>query len=150
MTFFAFISKHHFSHAFVMELSKCKTPILPFMFLCILRRFNLIQLFSQDSQSLHLRKMIVDLEVSTSLFLHSCFIFHLCMLPWPLLSVHLLQAPRFESGGIYSQDPALSYVRLEKHLNDDQRRSIHKVKLFHHFDKSLGTSLLINLIGIRL
>nr|XP_029123131.1 DNA replication ATP-dependent helicase/nuclease DNA2 isoform X1 [Elaeis guineensis] len=72
-------------------------------------RFNLIQLFSQDSQSLHLRKMIVDLE-----------------------------APRFESGGIYSQDPALSYVRLEKHLNDDQRRSIHKILTAKDYALILG------------
>ncbi|XP_017697653.3 DNA replication ATP-dependent helicase/nuclease JHS1 isoform X2 [Phoenix dactylifera] len=72
-------------------------------------RFNLIQLFSQDSQSLHLRKMIVDLE-----------------------------APRFESGGIYSQDPALSYVRQEKHLNDDQRRSIHKILTAKDYALILG------------
>lgn len=38
-----------------------------------------------------------------------------------------MQAPRFESGGLLSQDPAISYVRSEKSLNDDQRRSIHRV-----------------------
>lgn len=36
----------------------------------------------------------------------------------------------FDSGGIVSQDPAISYVRSEMTLNDDQRRAIHKVRRF--------------------
>lgn len=43
--------------------------------------------------------------------------------------VHYLQAPRFDSGCIFSQDPALSYIWSEKSLNDDQRRAIIKVLL---------------------
>ncbi|XP_060219092.1 DNA replication ATP-dependent helicase/nuclease JHS1 [Lycium barbarum] len=61
-------------------------------------RFNLIQLFLQNEQSTHLRKMIVDLEV-----------------------------PRFDSGCQFSQDPAISYIWSEKNLNDDQRRAILKI-----------------------
>lgn len=40
-----------------------------------------------------------------------------------------LQAPRFDSGCVFSQDPALSYIWSEKSLNDDQRRAIIKVLL---------------------
>ncbi|KAG5021065.1 hypothetical protein JHK87_016920 [Glycine soja] len=60
-------------------------------------RFNLVQLFLQNDQSAHLRRMIVDLE-----------------------------APRFDSGSLVSQDPAISYVWSEKSLNDDQRGAILK------------------------
>ncbi|GMY22919.1 DNA replication ATP-dependent helicase/nuclease JHS1 isoform X2 [Fagus crenata] len=64
-------------------------------------RFNLVQLFLQSVQSTHLRKMIVDLE-----------------------------APKFDSGCIFSQDPAISYVWSERNLNDDQRRAILKASLY--------------------
>lgn len=43
------------------------------------------------------------------------------------------QAPRFDSGGVFSQDPALSYVRSEKSMNSDQRRAVHKVNLLFLF-----------------
>lgn len=43
--------------------------------------------------------------------------------------MHCLQAPRFDSGSAFSQDPALSYIWSEKSLNDDQRRAIIKVIL---------------------
>ncbi|XP_078162999.1 DNA replication ATP-dependent helicase/nuclease JHS1-like [Carex rostrata] len=72
-------------------------------------RFNLVQLFFQNSRSLHLRKLIVD-----------------------------LQAPRFESGGLLSQDQAISYVRSEKSLNDDQRRSIHRILAARDYALILG------------
>ncbi|XP_010275324.1 PREDICTED: DNA replication ATP-dependent helicase/nuclease DNA2 [Nelumbo nucifera] len=72
-------------------------------------RFNLIQLFSQSAQGSHLRKMIVDLE-----------------------------APRFDSGGIFSQDPAISYVRSEKSLNNDQRRAIQKILTAKDYALILG------------
>ncbi|KAM0935396.1 putative DNA helicase [Dioscorea sansibarensis] len=61
-------------------------------------RFNIVQLFDKSLRSSHLRKMIVDLEV-----------------------------PRFDSGGIISQDPALSYLRSENNLNKDQRGAIQKI-----------------------
>ncbi|URE05999.1 DNA replication factor Dna2 [Musa troglodytarum] len=80
-------------------------------------RFNLIQLFAQSSQCGHLRKMIVDLET-----------------------------PRFDSEGILSQDPAVSYIRSEKNLNDDQRRSIQKTSTMVHAVKALlirGASILL-------
>ncbi|KAL0380005.1 UNVERIFIED_CONTAM: DNA replication ATP-dependent helicase/nuclease JHS1 [Sesamum angustifolium] len=60
-------------------------------------RYNLIQLFLQNEYSSHLR-MVVDLEM-----------------------------PRFDSGCIFSQDPAISYIWAEKSLNDDQRRAILKI-----------------------
>ncbi|URE05997.1 DNA replication factor Dna2 [Musa troglodytarum] len=72
-------------------------------------RFNLIQLFAQSSQCGHLRKMIVDLET-----------------------------PRFDSEGILSQDPAVSYIRSEKNLNDDQRRSIQKILATKDYTLILG------------
>ncbi|KAK1304282.1 hypothetical protein QJS10_CPB11g00184 [Acorus calamus] len=72
-------------------------------------RFNLIQLFVQTTQSLRLRKMIVDLE-----------------------------APRFDSGSIFSQDPALSYVQSKKNLNVDQRRAIHKILTAKDYTLILG------------
>ncbi|CAA7406684.1 unnamed protein product [Spirodela intermedia] len=72
-------------------------------------RFNLIQLFLQNQESSHLRKMIVDLE-----------------------------APMFDSGGIVSQDPAISYVRSEVTLNDDQRRAIHKMLYAKDYALILG------------
>ncbi|XP_039122512.1 DNA replication ATP-dependent helicase/nuclease JHS1 isoform X1 [Dioscorea cayenensis subsp. rotundata] len=61
-------------------------------------RFNIVQLFDKSFRSSHLRKMVVDLEV-----------------------------PRFDSGGIISQDPALSYLRSENNLNKDQRGAIQKI-----------------------
>lgn len=61
-------------------------------------RLNLVQLFAQNPQNSHLRKLIVDLE-----------------------------APRFDSGGLFSQDPALSYIRSLPNLNNDQQRSLHKI-----------------------
>ncbi|XP_066344355.1 DNA replication ATP-dependent helicase/nuclease JHS1-like [Miscanthus floridulus] len=61
-------------------------------------RLNLVQLFAQNPQNPQLRKLIVDLE-----------------------------APRFDSGGLFSQDPALSYIRSLPNLNNDQQRSLHKI-----------------------
>ncbi|KAL6843952.1 hypothetical protein ACP4OV_026523 [Aristida adscensionis] len=61
-------------------------------------RLNLVQLFAQNPRNSHLRKLIVDLE-----------------------------APRFDSGGLFSQDPALSYIRSLPNLNNDQQRSLHKI-----------------------
>ncbi|GAB4842207.1 hypothetical protein Ancab_012165, partial [Ancistrocladus abbreviatus] len=60
-------------------------------------RFNLVQLFLQSAQTVHLRKMIVDLE-----------------------------APKFDSGCVLNQDPVVSYLWSVKHLNDDQHRAIIK------------------------
>lgn len=72
-------------------------------------RFNLIQLFLQNENSSRLRKMIVDLEM-----------------------------PRFDSGCVYSQDPAISYVWNEKSLNDDQRRAIIKILIAKDYALILG------------
>ncbi|XP_061371204.1 DNA replication ATP-dependent helicase/nuclease JHS1 [Gastrolobium bilobum] len=72
-------------------------------------RFNLVQLFLQNDQTAHLRRMIVDLE-----------------------------APRFDSGSIASQDPAISYVWSEKSLNDDQRRAILKILTAKDYALILG------------
>ncbi|XP_054795481.1 DNA replication ATP-dependent helicase/nuclease JHS1-like isoform X1 [Prosopis cineraria] len=72
-------------------------------------RFNLVQLFLQNARSTHLRKMIVDLE-----------------------------APKFDSGSVLSQDPAISYVWSEKSLNDDQRRSILKILTAKDYALILG------------
>ncbi|PIA50019.1 hypothetical protein AQUCO_01300626v1 [Aquilegia coerulea] len=72
-------------------------------------RFNLVQLFVPSAQSSHLRKMIVDLE-----------------------------SPRYDSGVILSQDPALAYVRSERNLNHDQRRAIHKILTAKDYALILG------------
>ncbi|KAA3464206.1 DNA2-like helicase [Gossypium australe] len=72
-------------------------------------RFNLIQMFLDNEQSSHLRKMIVDLA-----------------------------APRFDSGCIFSQDPAISYIWSEKSLNDDQRRAILKILTAKDYALILG------------
>ncbi|KAI3444863.1 hypothetical protein Pfo_001528 [Paulownia fortunei] len=72
-------------------------------------RYNLIQLFLQNENSSHLRKMVVDLEM-----------------------------PRFDSGCIFSQDPAISYVWSEKSLNDDQRRAILKILTAKDYALILG------------
>ncbi|KAF0892190.1 hypothetical protein E2562_014783, partial [Oryza meyeriana var. granulata] len=72
-------------------------------------RLNLIQLFAQNAQSSHLRKLIVDLE-----------------------------APRFDSGGLLSQDPALSYIRSLPNLNNDQQRSLHKILAAKDYALILG------------
>ncbi|KAL5148049.1 DNA replication ATP-dependent helicase/nuclease DNA2 [Glycine soja] len=72
-------------------------------------RFNLVQLFLQNDQSAHLRRMIVDLE-----------------------------APRFDSGSLVSQDPAISYVWSEKSLNDDQRGAILKILTAKDYALILG------------
>ncbi|KAJ9680403.1 hypothetical protein PVL29_019664 [Vitis rotundifolia] len=72
-------------------------------------RFNLIQLFLQSMQGSHLRKMIVDLEV-----------------------------PRFDGGCIFSQDPAISYIRSEKSLNNDQRQAILKILTAKDYALILG------------
>ncbi|XVE90822.1 hypothetical protein DITRI_Ditri20bG0106900 [Diplodiscus trichospermus] len=72
-------------------------------------RFNLIQMFLENEQSSHLRKMIVDLV-----------------------------APRFDSGCIFSQDPAISYIWSEKSLNDDQRRAILKILTAKDYALILG------------
>lgn len=47
---------------------------------------------------------------------------------WILKDTNLLQVPRFDSGCIFSQDPAISYIWSEKTLNADQRRAILKVR----------------------
>ncbi|KAJ4727342.1 DNA replication ATP-dependent helicase Dna2 [Melia azedarach] len=72
-------------------------------------RFNLVQLFLQSAESSKLRKMVVDLE-----------------------------APRFDSGCILSQDPAISYIWSEKSLNDDQRRAIVKILTAKDYALILG------------
>ncbi|KAI8572529.1 hypothetical protein RHMOL_Rhmol01G0206500 [Rhododendron molle] len=72
-------------------------------------RFNLIQLFLQNEHSFHQRRMIVDLE-----------------------------APRFDSGCIFSQDPAISYIWSEKNLNNDQRRAIIKILTAKDYALILG------------
>lgn len=72
-------------------------------------RFNLVQLFLQSAQSDRLRKLIVDLE-----------------------------APRFDSGSILSQDPAISYIWSEKNLNADQRRAIIKILTAKDYALILG------------
>ncbi|XP_043718430.1 DNA replication ATP-dependent helicase/nuclease JHS1 isoform X4 [Telopea speciosissima] len=72
-------------------------------------RFNLIQLFVQSAEASRLRKMIVDIE-----------------------------APRFDSAGIFSQDPAISYVRSEKNLNKDQRKAIQKILTAKDYALILG------------
>ncbi|CAK7349266.1 unnamed protein product [Dovyalis caffra] len=72
-------------------------------------RFNLAQLFLQSEQSSHLRKMIVDLE-----------------------------APRFDSGCIFSQDPAITYIWSVKSLNGDQRRAILKILTAKDYALILG------------
>ncbi|CAL9752324.1 unnamed protein product, partial [Musa acuminata subsp. burmannicoides] len=46
--------------------------------------------------------------------------------------------PRFDSEGILSQDPAVSYIRSEKNLNDDQRRSIQKILATKDYTLILG------------
>lgn len=92
-------------------------------------RFNLIQLFAQRPQSSLLRQLIVDLEVSTTP-IHSLTFYLIEFFQLPLVSIDCWQAPRFDTGGLFSQDPAISYVRSEKSLNDDQRRSIQKVTNF--------------------
>ncbi|KAF9669729.1 hypothetical protein SADUNF_Sadunf14G0137400 [Salix dunnii] len=80
-----------------------------FMISFSVMRFNLAQLFLQSEQSSHLRKMIVDLE-----------------------------APRFDSGCIFSQDPALSYIWSVKNLNGDQRRAILKILTAKDYALILG------------
>ncbi|XP_042406659.1 DNA replication ATP-dependent helicase/nuclease JHS1-like isoform X3 [Zingiber officinale] len=72
-------------------------------------RYNLALLFAQSLQFGRLRKMIVDLEV-----------------------------PRFDSEGTLSQDPALSYIRSQKNLNDDQRRAIQKILAAKDYALILG------------
>ncbi|XP_057807552.1 DNA replication ATP-dependent helicase/nuclease JHS1 isoform X2 [Salvia miltiorrhiza] len=72
-------------------------------------RFNLIQLFLQNESSSCLRKKVVELEM-----------------------------PRFDSGCIFSQDPAISYVWSEKSLNDDQRRAILKILTAKDYALILG------------
>ncbi|KAK4414336.1 DNA replication ATP-dependent helicase/nuclease JHS1 [Sesamum alatum] len=72
-------------------------------------RYNLIQLFLESEYSSHLRKMVVDLEM-----------------------------PRFDSGCIFSQDPAISYIWAEKSLNDDQRRAILKILTAKDYALILG------------
>ncbi|XP_049936664.1 DNA replication ATP-dependent helicase/nuclease JHS1 isoform X2 [Nymphaea colorata] len=72
-------------------------------------RSNLAELFFQSNESAQLRRMIVDLEV-----------------------------PRFDSGIIFSQDPAISYIKTEKSLNDDQRRAILKILTAKDYTLILG------------
>ncbi|KAM0849694.1 hypothetical protein ACQ4PT_053562 [Festuca glaucescens] len=72
-------------------------------------RLNLVQLFAQKPQNTELRKLVVDLE-----------------------------APRFDSGGLLSQDPALSYIRSLTSLNNDQQRSLHKILAAKDYALILG------------
>ncbi|KAL3613640.1 hypothetical protein CASFOL_041714 [Castilleja foliolosa] len=72
-------------------------------------RYNLIQLFLNNENGSHLRKLVVNLEM-----------------------------PRFDSGCIFSQDPAISYVWSEKSLNDDQRRAILKILTAKDYALILG------------
>ncbi|XP_014751083.1 DNA replication ATP-dependent helicase/nuclease DNA2 isoform X2 [Brachypodium distachyon] len=72
-------------------------------------RLNLIQLFAQNPQNSKIRKLVVDLE-----------------------------APRFDSGGLLSQDPALSYLRSLTSLNDDQQRSLQKILAAKDYALILG------------
>ncbi|KAK6140588.1 hypothetical protein DH2020_025671 [Rehmannia glutinosa] len=72
-------------------------------------RYNLIQLFLENENSSRLRKLVVDLEM-----------------------------PRFDSGCIFSQDPAISYVWSENSLNDDQRRAILKILTAKDYALILG------------
>ncbi|XP_052211363.1 DNA replication ATP-dependent helicase/nuclease JHS1 isoform X2 [Diospyros lotus] len=72
-------------------------------------RYNLIQVFLQNEHSSHLRRLIVDLE-----------------------------APRFDSGCVFSQDPAISYIWSEKILNNDQRRAIIKILTAKDYALILG------------
>ncbi|KAK9749095.1 hypothetical protein RND81_02G102300 [Saponaria officinalis] len=72
-------------------------------------RFNLVQLFLQNPQSERLRKQVVDLE-----------------------------APRFDSGSILSQDPAISYIWSERNLNADQQRAIIKILTAKDYTLILG------------
>ncbi|CAN1834714.1 DNA replication ATP-dependent helicase/nuclease JHS1 [Linum perenne] len=72
-------------------------------------RSNITQLFSKSERSSQLRRMIVDLE-----------------------------APRFDSGCIYSQDPAISYIWSVKTLNSDQRRAILKMLAAKDYALVLG------------
>ncbi|XP_052154106.1 DNA replication ATP-dependent helicase/nuclease JHS1 isoform X3 [Oryza glaberrima] len=72
-------------------------------------RLNLVQLFAENPQNSHLRKLIVDLE-----------------------------APRFDSGGLLSQDPALSYIQSLPNLNNDQQRSLHKILAAKDYALILG------------
>ncbi|KAM7512220.1 hypothetical protein LguiB_011095 [Lonicera macranthoides] len=80
-----------------------------FMASFAIMRYNLVQLFLQDEWSSRLRRMIVDLK-----------------------------APRFDSGCIFSQDPAVSYIWSEKNLNDDQRRAILKILTAKDYTLILG------------
>uniref|UniRef100_A0A1J3JLJ2 DNA replication ATP-dependent helicase/nuclease n=1 Tax=Noccaea caerulescens TaxID=107243 RepID=A0A1J3JLJ2_NOCCA len=72
-------------------------------------RFNLMQLFVQNGRSTGIRKMIVDLE-----------------------------PPRFDSGPVLSQDPAISYIWSEKSLNNDQRQAILKILTAKDYALILG------------
>ncbi|XP_057995142.1 DNA replication ATP-dependent helicase/nuclease JHS1-like isoform X2 [Hevea brasiliensis] len=72
-------------------------------------RSNLVQLFLQNAQSSHLRNIIVDLE-----------------------------PPRFDSGCVFSQDPAISYIWSVKSLNGDQRRAILKILTAKDYALILG------------
>ncbi|XP_021612067.1 DNA replication ATP-dependent helicase/nuclease JHS1 isoform X4 [Manihot esculenta] len=72
-------------------------------------RSNLVQLFLQAEQSSHLRKIVVDLE-----------------------------PPRFDSGCVFSQDPAISYIWSVKSLNGDQRRAILKILTAKDYALILG------------
>lgn len=72
-------------------------------------RFNVVELFAPSLQRSRLRKMIVDLE-----------------------------SPRFDSGGILSQDPAVSYVLSVNCINDDQRKAIKKILSAKDYTLVLG------------
>ncbi|PWA98098.1 DNA replication helicase [Artemisia annua] len=48
------------------------------------------------------------------------------------------QAPRYDGGCIFSQDPAVSYIWSEKTLNDDQRKAILKILTAKDYTLILG------------
>ncbi|KAH7281949.1 hypothetical protein KP509_35G004800 [Ceratopteris richardii] len=71
-------------------------------------RFNLLNLFLKGGHEQG-RRLIVDLE-----------------------------PPRFDSGGLFSQDPAAMYVRSATNLNEDQRRAIFKILSSQDYTLVLG------------
>ena len=111
-------------------------------------RFNLIQLFVQNEHSFHLRRMIVDLDVSELLSIKTLEYCSLCKFVGVTEVLLLWQTPRFDSGCIFSQDPAISYIWSEKNLNNDQRRAIIKVNNYatiHNFDNNSLTASVLSI-----
>ncbi|CAK9275822.1 unnamed protein product [Sphagnum jensenii] len=74
-----------------------------------LMRYNVLQLFVSTNGDHCRRRLIVDLE-----------------------------APKFESGALISQDPASLYVKSAADLNNDQKRAIHKILAARDYALILG------------